>query len=52
MMSNVNVSHGKMPDFVLFPLFGFTLVRKLRNDFFIIDRTRHFLRILSLKVLL
>ena len=23
--------HGKMSDFVSFPLFGFTLVKKLRN---------------------
>ena len=26
--------HGKMSDFVSFPLFGFTLVKKLRNDDF------------------
>ena len=25
------MSHGKMSDFVSFPLFGFTLVIKLRN---------------------
>ena len=30
-MSNLNMSLGKMTDFVLFPLFGFTLVIKLRN---------------------
>ena len=31
MVSNLNMSHGKMSDFVSFPLFGFTLVIKLRN---------------------
>ena len=31
MMSDLNISHGKMSDFVSFPLFGFTLVIKLRN---------------------
>ena len=31
MMSDLNRSHGKMPHFVSFPLFGFTLVKKLRN---------------------
>ena len=30
-MSDLNTSHGKMSDFVSFPLFGFTLVIKLRN---------------------
>ena len=30
-MSDLNISHGKMSDFVSFPLFGFTLVIKLRN---------------------
>ena len=30
MMSDLNMSHGKMSDFVVFPLFGFTLVIKLR----------------------
>ena len=30
-MSNLNMSHGKMLDFIAFPLFGFTLVIKLRN---------------------
>ena len=25
------MSYGKMPDFVSFPLFGFTVVSKLRN---------------------
>ena len=30
-MSNWNMSHRKMADFVLFPLLGFTLVMKLRN---------------------
>ena len=30
-MSDLNISHGNMSDFVLFPLFGFTLVIKLRN---------------------
>ena len=27
----MNMPHGKMSDFVSFPLFGFTLVIKLRN---------------------
>ena len=31
MMSDLNMSHGKMYDFVSIPLFGFTLVKKLRN---------------------
>ena len=31
MVLNLNMSHGKMSDFVSFPLFGFTLVIKLRN---------------------
>ena len=30
-MSDLNVFHAKMSDFVPFPLFGFTLVIKLRN---------------------
>ena len=30
-MSNLNISHGKMTDFVSIPLFGFTLVIKLGN---------------------
>ena len=30
-MSDLNMSHGKMSDFVSCPLFGFTLVIKLRN---------------------
>ena len=33
-MSNLNMSHGKISDFVSFPLFGFTLVIKLRNSDF------------------
>ena len=37
MSSDLNMSHGKMSDFVSFPLFGFTLVIKLRNfDFEVI----------------
>ena len=31
MLSDLNMSHGKMSDFVSFPLFRFTLVMKLRN---------------------
>ena len=31
MMSDLNISHGKMSDFVSFPLFRVTLVMKLRN---------------------
>ena len=30
-MSNLNMLHEKMSDFVSFPLFGFTLVKKLSN---------------------
>ena len=30
-MSDLNMSHGKMSDFVSYPLLGFTLVTKLRN---------------------
>ena len=29
MLSDLNMSHGKMSDFVSIPLFGFTLVIKL-----------------------
>ena len=31
MISDLNMSHRQMSDFVLFPLFGFTLLIKLRN---------------------
>ena len=31
MVSDLNMSHGKMSDFVSFPLFRFTLVIQLRN---------------------
>ena len=31
MMSDLNMSHDRMSDVVSFPLFGFTLVIKLRN---------------------
>ena len=31
MTSDLNMSHGKMSDFVSFLLFGFTLIIKLRN---------------------
>ena len=31
MISNLNMSHEKNTDFVSFPLFGFTVVIKLRN---------------------
>ena len=30
-MSNLNMSHGKMSDFVSLPLLGFTSVIKLKN---------------------
>ena len=30
-MSDLNISHGKMSDFVSFPLFRITLAMKLRN---------------------
>ena len=31
MMSDLNMNHEKMSDFISFSLFGFTLVIKLRN---------------------
>ena len=31
MVSDLNMSHGKMSDIVSFSLFGFTLIIKLRN---------------------
>ena len=31
MVSDLNMPHGEMSYFVSFPLFGFTLVIKLRN---------------------
>ena len=31
MMSDLNISYGKMSDFVIFSLFAFALVIKLRN---------------------
>ena len=31
MMSDLNMSHGKMTDFLSFPLLAVTLVIKLRN---------------------
>ena len=31
MLSDLNMPHGKMSDFVSFPLFRLTLVIKLRN---------------------
>ena len=31
MLSDLNMSHGKLSDFALLPLFKFTLVIKLRN---------------------
>ena len=31
MVSHLKLSHGRMPDFVSFPLFEFNLVKKLRN---------------------
>ena len=31
MLSDLNMSHRKMPDLVSFPLLGFTLFIKLRN---------------------
>ena len=34
MVSDLNIPHGKMSDFVSFPWFGFTLVIKLRNSDF------------------
>ena len=34
MMLDLNMSHGKMSDFVLVPLFGFTLVIKQINSNF------------------
>ena len=37
MASDLNMSHGEMSGFVLFPLFGFTLVIKSRNSDFECD---------------
>ena len=34
MLSDLNMSHGKISDFVWLSLFGFTLVTKLRNLYF------------------
>ena len=34
MMSDLNMLHEKMPDYVLIKLFGFILVIKLRNFYF------------------
>ena len=34
MLSDLNMPLGKMSDFVSFPLFGFTLVVKVRNFYF------------------
>ena len=31
MASDLNMSHGKMSDYVSFPLFGFALVMKVRD---------------------
>ena len=31
MLSDLNMSHGKISDFVSFPLFGFTLLIKQKN---------------------
>ena len=31
MLSDLNISHGKMSNFVSIPLFGYALVIKLRN---------------------
>ena len=31
MTSNLNISNGKVSDFVSFPLFGFNLVMTMRN---------------------
>ena len=54
MISDLNISHGKMSDFVSFPLFRFTLVIKLRNfnfeshrDTFLSKKTISDLNILS-----
>ena len=44
MVSNLNMSHGKMFDFVSFPLLGFTLVLKLRNSILkVIEILQYFL---------
>ena len=43
MVSDLNMSHGRMYDFVLFPLFKFTLVTKPRNlDFKVRQNTSIF----------
>ena len=48
MMSDVNMSHRKMCDFFLFPLFLFNLVQKLRNSDF--ESHLNIVRILDKKI--
>ena len=44
MMSDLNISHGKMSEFISFPLFPFTLVIKLQNfDLEVIEIFQYFL---------
>ena len=44
-MSDLNMSHGKILDFIAFPLFRFTLVIKLKNfDFQSPAKRQYFLK--------
>ena len=47
MVSDLNMSHEKMSDFVSFPLFRFTLVIKLRN--FDLSSLKYFIMIFDKK---
>ena len=49
MMSDLNKSHGKFSDFVLFTLFGFTLVKKpeKKKTFFLSKNDVRFEYVLS-----
>ena len=49
MLSDLNMSHEKMPDFVSFPLLRFTLVIKLRN--FDLSSLKYFIMIFDKKTM-
>ena len=49
MLSDLNMSHEKMPDFVSFPLLRFTLVIKLRN--FDLSLLKYFIIIFDKKMM-
>ena len=50
MMSDLNISQGKMSDFVSFPLFRFTLVMKLRNFNFKVRENTLILKLIFLNL--